>query len=119
VKVRKLFLDDKRKAPDFTWDVVRNYEQFVAYIELHGAPDIISFDHDLGFEHYPFNEENPGKEIPYDSYEEKTGYHCAKWLVENHLLPKEYTIHSMNTVGAANIKFVMDSAYRRESRKEA
>jgi NAD+-processing family protein with receiver domain len=115
--MRKLFLDDTRKPPDFTWDVVRNYEEFVAYITLHGVPDIISFDHDLGFEHYPFNEESPGKEIPYDSYNEKTGYHCAQWLVENHKLPKQYLVHSMNMIGKANIEFVMDGGYRRERRE--
>lgn len=97
--MRKLFLDDCRKAPDYTWDVVRNYDQFVAYIQLHGVPDIISFDHDLG------QEESV----------EKTGYDCAKWLVERGLLPsKGYYVHSMNPVGKDNIDFVMQGGYLRE-----
>jgi hypothetical protein len=42
-------------------------------------------------------------------YEEKTGYHCAKWFIEycidNHytISPKIY-IHSMNHAGAKNIE---------------
>lgn len=82
--MRKLFLDDTLQPPDITWDVVRSYDDFVYYIETHGVPDVISFDHDLAFEHYPFAEDNPeAKKIPYDRYTEKTGYDCAKWLVEN------------------------------------
>lgn len=114
--MRKLFLDDMRKAPDFTWDVVRNYQEFVAYIKLHGVPDVISFDHDLGDEHYIeyTHGENyrltTGQELPinYNKFTEKTGYDCAKWLIENGLRPKEYLVHSMNPVGVLNIKFVMD-----------
>lgn len=115
--MRKLFLDDTRNAPDFTWDVVRSYSQFVAYIKLYGVPDVISFDHDLGIEHYDeyaVGESlrlTTGEEpvINYDKFTEKTGYDCAKWLVENGLRPSEYRVHSMNPVGAQNIKFVMES----------
>jgi len=40
--------------------------------------------------------------------EEKTGYHCAKWMInyclDNNLnLPKKILIHSMNIVGSQNI----------------
>src|SRR5208282_4604549 len=117
--MRKLFLDDIRKAPDFTWDTVRSYDQFVAYVKLHGVPDIISFDHDLAFEHCPLSEENPTMEIPYDKYKEKTGYDCAKWLIEQGLLPKKYFVHSMNLVGRANIQFVLSAAYRHTNQKNA
>lgn len=117
--MRKLFLDDVRSAPDFTWDVVRSYAEFVAFIKLHGVPDVISFDHDLGDEHYAIVDWEgkliEGTEIPYDKFQEKTGYDCAKWLVENNLLPEEYRVHSMNPVGAMNIKFVMENAYKRLS----
>ncbi|WP_449399682.1 cyclic-phosphate processing receiver domain-containing protein [Chryseobacterium wanjuense] len=58
------------------------------------------FDHDLADEHY----------LKPDSQEfvEKTGYDCAKWLIEycmdNYLdLPKFYC-HSMNPVGKENIE---------------
>lgn len=110
--MKKLFLDDCRKSPDSSWDVVRSYIEFVSYIDKNGVPDYISFDHDLSFEHYPLAEENPGKDIPYNQYNEKTGYDCAKWLIERGTLPKHYRIHSMNPAGALNIRFVMQAAYR-------
>lgn len=106
--VRKLFLDDTRQPPDMTWDVVRNYQQFVEYITKQGVPDVISFDHDLAFEHYPLTESHPDPEtILYDIYTEKTGYDCAKWLVENGYEVKRWMVHSMNPVGARNIRFVL------------
>ena len=43
----KLFLDDIRKPPDVDWFIVRNYNQFIDWIDKNGLPDIISFDHDL------------------------------------------------------------------------
>ena len=113
--MRKLFLDDLRQPPDFTWDVVRSYDQFITWIKLNGVPDIISFDHDLGQEHYEFVDWSGnaiGTEIPYDKFTEKTGYDCAKWLVEQGLLPRKYQVHSMNIVGKKNIEFIMESAYR-------
>ena len=114
--MRKLFLDDSRNAPDFTWDVVRSYAQFVAWIEIHGVPDIISFDHDLGQEHYDVFQNTPHASTDeaqehYNKFTEKTGYDCAKWLVQNHKLPKQYLVHSKNPVGAANIRFVLDAGY--------
>lgn len=108
---RLLFLDDIRypiEAYHYTkqdiflrndWHIVRNYEQFVNRILEKGLPEMISFDHDLADVHY----------LKQDSqeYVEKTGYDCAKWLIEycmdNYLdLPKFYS-HSMNPVGKENI----------------
>lgn len=109
--MRKLFLDDVRKPPDATWDVVRSYEQFVAYIEANGVPEVISFDHDLADQHYLIDEENPDSgKIPYEKYAEKTGYDCAKWLVENGYEVKRWMVHSMNPGGAANIRFALSKA---------
>lgn len=126
----KLFLDDIRKPTDvkvayhngayeefpslFSWEIVRSYEEFVGFIKKNGLPTVISFDHDLSWEHYP--KEGPivegdwrtGKiKLPYDSYKEKTGYHAAQWLVEYCLergldLPESY-VHSFNPVGRQNI----------------
>jgi len=112
---RFVFLDDFRNPEDayyYThntiylknkWIIVRNYSEFLNDILNNGLSDVYSFDHDLGFEHYEHQEEN----IPYDHMNEKTGYHCAKWLVEfcmnnNYKLP-EYYVHSMNVVGKRNI----------------
>jgi hypothetical protein len=112
-----LFLDDSRMPEDaFTytknpmylnlkWYVVMNYDEFITTIESNGMPNVISFDHDLGNDHYLHQQ----GEIPYDQFTEKTGYHCAKWLIEyciDHVkdVPKIIFIHSMNPVGSRNIE---------------
>lgn len=83
VNMKKLFLDDLRPAPNDSWDVVRSFDEFKAYIIKHGVPDIISFDHDLGL--------GPN------------GYDCVKWLIEKNYKIKEFHAHSMNPVGRENI----------------
>ncbi|UKB78904.1 cyclic-phosphate processing receiver domain-containing protein [Chryseobacterium sp. MEBOG07] len=108
---RLLFLDDIRypiEAYHYTkqdiflrsgWHIVRNYEQFVNRILEKGLPEMISFDHDLADVHY----------LKQDSqeYVEKTGYDCAKWLIEycmdNYLDLPQFYCHSMNPVGKENI----------------
>lgn len=124
-----LFLDDHRSLSDaasymhpdiavlyrtLPWVIVTNYKQFTKYIRINGLPDMISFDHDLGdVYHYKKNKKliiSPEEaKFDYDKYtdKEKTGFHCAKWLVNyctdnNKELPK-YIVHSSNGVGAANI----------------
>lgn len=109
-----LFLDDLRNPSDVTWCihfpkdraswvVVRNYKQFCNHITEHGLPEFISFDHDLAEEHY----HDPTDELKKFDYKEKTGYDCAKWLCDfcqkNKCRVPNYTVHSMNPVGAKNI----------------
>ena len=122
--VYKLYLDDLRLprqtyplTKNDDWVVARNYDEFIKTITDKGMPFFISFDHDLSTEHYPFVEKDGGihspKVIPYDRYTEKTGFHCAKWLVEycidkNLDLPV-YECHSANPVGAANIRSYLES----------
>ena len=119
-----LFLDDLRDPNLFfndtkTWVVVRNHSQFVETITKRGLPDFISFDHDLAWEHYPMNNAKTGSVIlKYDTYKEKTGYDCAKWLVEycmriNHQLP-EWKVHSMNPIGRDNINAILTRYRDRE-----
>jgi hypothetical protein len=119
-----LFLDDfrdPRVLKDLrTWVIVRNYNDFVKIITERGLPDLISFDHDLSFEHYPTTE----SDIPdYNTYKEKTGYHCASWLIDYCLhndkpLP-EWQVHSMNPVGRKNIAgLLIDFRRYQESRFE-
>jgi hypothetical protein len=88
----------------FGIDVVRNYDQFVHWLETHDIPDLISFDHDLSLEHYPVFENRPGLEIPYEQYKEKTGYHCAEYIVNNRLPLISWNVHSFNASGRANIE---------------
>lgn len=116
--MKKLFLDDTRKPYDVfkttinpiyetnDWIVVKSYDEFIEHIEKNGLPELISFDHDLSFDHY--YEKNQKGDLEYDSFEEKTGYHCGQWLIEyctknNFNLPK-YFVHSANPVGSDNIK---------------
>lgn len=98
----KLFLDDVRNPPDSSWSVVRSYDEFVKFVLDNGVPDVVSFDHDLAIDHYPFFEQSPTHTIPYDSYTEKTGYHAAQWLVGQGY-PKIVIVHTQNPVGAMNI----------------
>jgi len=102
-----LWLDDMRTPLLLGVDVVRNYEQFVAYIERlepEQFPELISFDHDLSLEHYPFTEADHSGGIPYATYKEKTGLECARYLIENNLPVRYWTVHSFNPVGRRNIE---------------
>ena len=117
-----LFLDDFREPEDafsythnqtylIGWVVVRNYNDFVNYILTKGMPSLISFDHDLADFHYD-NQHNLDQKY-YDTVTEKTGYHCAKWLVnyciDNDLDLPDYLAHTMNTVGRKNILSLLDN----------
>lgn len=122
-----LFLDDVRmpkeaaeymKLPIYNsveWSIVRNYYAFVAIIEGKGIPDVVSFDHDLADEHYdPSIVGCESYDQIYDMFDEKTGYHCAKWLIDycigiNEKLPAQVYIHSMNPAGSMNIKSLFDT----------
>lgn len=117
--MKSLFLDDIRKEPE-GWFVVRNYNQFIEWIKVNGLPDVVSFDHDLADEHYNdyLSDENFGKKddeikLNYDKYQEKTGYDCAKWLVqyclENKLDLPIYYIHTCNGVGRINIQKTLEN----------
>lgn len=117
--MKRLFLDDERKPIDCAgymlprlrdvreyhneWEIVRNYDDFIGYIEHEGLPDLISFDHDLGFSK---------SDVDYDEGE-KSGMSCAKWLVnycmDNNLKLPKYFVHSMNPVGYLNIKNYLDN----------
>lgn len=122
--IRNPFLNEEGKVPNniHDWNInwVLNYEQFVKWIEFYGLPDAISFDHDLGDEHYTpeffWNDYELSKqyqEWKSKTYKEKTGMDCAKWLVDycidNHKNLPEIFIHSANPVGADNIKGLLSN----------
>ena len=90
----------------YTWEIVRSYDEFVRFITERGMPAIISFDHDLSFEHYPQGDLKI-EPIDYSKFTEKTGYDCAKWLVdycaEKDLDLPDFYVHSFNPVGRMNI----------------
>lgn len=121
-KTYNIFLDDYRRPEDAyghtrnmeyleeRWVVVTNYVDFVNLISenyVEGRlPGIISFDHDLADAHYLKQ-----SDIDYDTFKERTGYHCAKWLIDFCIdvdvkLPK-WRVHSMNPAGRANIESLL------------
>lgn len=132
--MKKLFLDDIRDVKDACyyvsnpkiyweddWDVVRNYNEFVDYIEKNGLPDLISFDHDLADFHYdykPEDYENMSEEDMINNFGsmEKTGLDCAKWLVDycflNRLPIPEFMVHSANPVGKKNIESFLNNTIK-------
>ena len=83
---------------------VKNYNDFVEWIEQNGLPTAICFDHDLEPDIINGDPMKPWEcTIEYA----KTGFDCAKWLVDycidsNRPLPK-YNIQSANPIGADNI----------------
>ena len=106
----KIYLDDVRTPIKNDWIVVRNYDEFVAKITEIGLENIsvISLDHDLGpsaMKEWHSNVYH-NYELNYDNITEKTGYDCAKWLVDQWMQGKPvvpvYT-HSANAIGSANI----------------
>jgi len=115
----RIYLDDIRtpKSPNNEWidgieewTVVRSYDEFVQKVNSVGLENIelISLDHDLGdsamqewlygvVKNYTIN---------YDNINEKTGYDCAKWLVNQWMDGKpivRVVTHSANAIGSANI----------------
>ena len=116
----RLYLDDVRTPLNMSnewvgelpeWQVVRSYDEFVEHIQKNGLEnyEIISLDHDLGESAMKefYRNVHPNYTLNYNNIVEKTGYDCAKWLVEESVnknipLPKVYT-HSANPIGSDNI----------------
>jgi len=119
--MKALYLDDVRTPvqdlPEHgPWHIVRNYDQFVAWIQLHGVPEYVSFDHDLADEHMKDWYNNQARGIPtinYQEFKEKTGVDCLMFLVDKAQadesrgqkprFPKHINVHSANPIGAKNI----------------
>jgi hypothetical protein len=115
----KLFLDDIRNPKDVLayinhpvygeeWDVVRSFGEFCEYLRTKPFPSLISFDHDLADEHYVHGN--------FNEYTEKTGYHCAMfligWCLDNDLPLPGCMIHSMNPVGTQNIAKLLNHFHK-------
>jgi len=107
----KLYLDDIRTPKDPDWIVVRNYDEFVAQIKLHGLGsfEVISLDHDLGDDamvEYYTNVKN-NYMLDYNNIKERTGMDCCRYLVAESMnekipLPQIY-VHSANPIGSGNM----------------
>ncbi len=78
------YLDEKNNK--IVW--VKNYMEFITWIQENGLPDDIGFDHDLG--------------------PRRNGIDCAKWLgeycMDNKLPVPGYFVQSANPVGRKNIQ---------------
>jgi hypothetical protein len=111
MKTKVIWIDDFREPYNFLYDegykakeikVCKNYSQFVEAIEKEGLPELICYDHDLG--------------------EEKTGYDCAKYIVNYCLERKEqlpdWYIQSSNIVGALNIDDLFKAFKRSQGEKK-
>ena len=117
--MKNLFLDDIRDPKNVTqalhnggwiefpshyaWDVVRSYNEFVAYIQKNGLPQLVAFDHDLSYEDQNKTE----------NFKEKTGYDCALFVINfckvNGLEFPDYYVHSFNPIGRMNIINLIES----------
>lgn len=129
MKKTLLWLDDYRDPFDVAMDWlayspigrnveiiwVMSYKEFIDYINNHGLPDGICFDHDLADEHYDVYNNT---DLTLDEYYQKddremTGYDCAKWLVDycidNDTEVPPYRIQSANPVGRENIDKLLKS----------
>jgi hypothetical protein len=142
-----IWLDDVRDPNKNDWLVfspisdyeevvwLKTYEEFTEWIINNGLPIGICFDHDLSdfqafYNGYPdrFKEDyvegvKLGKKEKWDDIlaKEKTGYDCAKWLVEycmdsNQPLPK-WNVQSANEVGKENINRYLNNYRKNESYK--
>jgi len=118
----KVYLDDIRTPSGEDWIIVRNYNDFMSKIKEIGISNIslISLDHDLADEHYRISMYNPDEH--YSNYyndgtfKEKTGYDCAKFLVDfclnNNLKLPQINVHSMNPIGSKNIITLINNFYK-------
>ena len=106
-----LFLDDERVPMQayyltndkiymaYTWDIVRNYDQFTTYIETHGLPKLISFDHDLADEHYKIGAEEEFLGFDYNKVIRHSNY--FNYFINNILTEESYSFfyfffHNLN-----------------------
>ena len=88
---------------------VKSYNEFINWIKNNELPEAICFDHDFGMD-VSLDARSKGmtkKKSRLLKQKEKTGFDCAKWLVDycldnNKSLPL-YNIQSANPVGKANI----------------
>jgi len=128
---RLLWLDDIRNPKDKIWtdwmrdadismleyDIiwVKSYDEFCTWLTLNGLPDMICFDHDLGLDevHEKKTMSKSALKRFRKTPEYKTGFDCAKWLIEfcldNLVNPPDYKIQSSNPVGAENIKGLIEN----------
>lgn len=93
----RIFLDDVRMPPHDgqKWFICRSTAEFVQVLRVRGLPSFISFDHDLSG----------------DDTGMRAAHQLVNYVFDNGLvLPRgfDYAVHSMNPVGASNIRSLME-----------
>lgn len=113
MKTLYIYLDDIRDMP---WQnhlycdkaiVCRDYKSAVAAIKKYYTPSIdliVDLDHDLGYD---------GLDLDHDHSNDPTGYDFCKYLVENEITGR-FHVHSMNPVGAENMRQLLTHCGWRE-----
>lgn len=97
----KLYLDDVRTPPDFSWVLARSVAEAMKLIRQHGLPVAISFDHDMG------DQLPTGKDFLNTLVEQALDSHTMAALVQVRVV-----VHSANPVGRANIQGLWQSVVR-------
>lgn len=98
-----LYIDDIREddrfyrslngASQYEPHIIRNYDEAIEFFIAH--PDsayILDLDHDLGFD---------------NDNVERNGYDICKYVIEYGIPVIAFHIHSMNPVGAANMRQIL------------
>lgn len=91
----RMFIDDERFPPNDgkEWAIVRSSDEAIKYVQTHGVPEFVSYDHDLGAD--------------------DTSMKFIGWMIDQYLdqsitdFPVKYAIHSQNPVGARNIETLL------------
>tara|TARA_R110000751_G_scaffold63859_1_gene131563 strand:- start:893 stop:1312 length:420 start_codon:yes stop_codon:yes gene_type:complete len=92
---------------------VKDYDEFVGWIQENGLPTEIGFDHDLADVVYS---KRGNIDMLKSTWKEKTGMDCAKWLVDYCIehkkgIPK-FFVQSANPVGKKNITTFLNNAIK-------
>jgi CheY-like chemotaxis protein len=88
----------KQKLSDHDLYFFDDVKEAKRAVEIIGGFDFFFIDHDLD------------NKVFVNSHEQNTGYQFAKFLAEKGIV-KDTVIHSMNVVGAQNIKAVLPHAH--------
>lgn len=93
VRIQK-FIDNLNKQ-GVIFFIAKSAEEAYEILSEHKEFDLIFLDHDLG-----------GK-VFVDSNESNTGYQVAKFITKHNIKSKRIIAHSLNNVGAENIKNIL------------
>jgi hypothetical protein len=104
----KLWLDDVRDPVMYGyagWEWVRTAKEAIELLKT-GRVTQASLDHDLEWEHYPWNDNG-------EPYKEMCGYDVVCWMEANDVWPINGTrVHSANPVGRLRMQQVIDKHYQ-------